>query len=52
MRKANLTTVDIQIMEVGMVDTTSKIGTTAMNGTEVKMEMDMQIQLMDPRMDQ
>ena len=52
MKKDNLTIVDIQIMEGGMVDMMSPIGTTVTNGAEVKMEMDMQIQLMDPWMDQ
>ena len=51
MKMDNLTIVDIQIMEDGTVDMISPTGTTAMNGTEVKMEMDMQTQWMDPWMD-
>ena len=52
MKKANLTTVDTQIMEVGMMDMMLLLGIIAMIGMEVKVETDMQIQLMDPRMDQ
>ena len=44
MKTDNLTIVDIQIMEDGTVDMTSPTGTVVMNGTGVKMEMDMQTQ--------
>ena len=51
MKKVNLTTVDTQIMEVGMMDMMLLLGIIATIGMEVKVETDMQIQLMDPRMD-
>ena len=51
MKKAILTTVDTKIMEVGMMGMTSPTGIIVMIGVEVKMETDMQIQLMDPQMD-
>ena len=41
-------TVDIQTTEVGREDMTLPTGIIVMNGVEVKVEMDMQIQLMDP----
>ena len=48
MKMDNLTTVDTQITVDGTVDTTPPTGTAAMNGTGVRMEMDMQTQWMDP----
>ena len=47
MKMYNLITVDTQIMVDGTVDTTSRTGTAAMTGMEVRMEMDMRIQWMD-----
>ena len=51
MKMDNLTTVGTQITVDGTVDMTSPTGTAAMNGTGVKMEMDMQTQWTDPWMD-
>ena len=47
MKIYNLITVDTQIMVDGKVDTTSRTGTAAITGMEVRMEMDMRIQWMD-----
>ena len=52
MKKANLMTMDIRIMEVGMMDMMLLLGMITAIGVEVKVETDMQTQLMDPQMDQ